>query len=158
MQVCSSGHSLPDTQISNSSQSGQGTPDAAAGKLKIIMKLSSRRQWFRWFEVLDLSKFLPNKFNGHLHNLYVHSVSWFPLTFEDDEIVLHRSHFDIIILIVCPRRKKVFKTTIGCKLCHQRTEVKTPQATGNLLWVLENIWIHSTRHQSSISTTVTAMS
>lgn len=43
MQVCSSGHSLPDTQISNSSQSGQGTPDAAAGKLKIIMKLSSRR-------------------------------------------------------------------------------------------------------------------
>lgn len=27
----------------NSSQSGQGTPGAAAGKLKIIMKLSSRR-------------------------------------------------------------------------------------------------------------------
>lgn len=42
MQVCLSGHSLPHTQFNNSSQSGQGTPGAEAGK-KLMIKLSLQR-------------------------------------------------------------------------------------------------------------------
>lgn len=79
------------------------------GKFKIIMKLLLWRYWFWWFEVLDFLKFFLNKFNGYLYNLYVYSVLWFLLIFEDYEIVFYRSYFDIIILIVCLRRKKCLK-------------------------------------------------
>lgn len=106
----------------------------------------------------DLSKFLPNKFKwssawfvcAQCFMISINIWGWWNCS-SQKSFWYHNSN-------CVSKKEKVFKTTIGCKLCHQRTEVKTPQATGNLLWVLENIWIHSTRHQSSISTTVTAMS
>lgn len=37
------------------------------------------------------------------------------INFEDAEIVLQRDHFDIVFLIVCPRRKKIIDYIVFTK-------------------------------------------